>query len=143
MPGIGFRLQEASDHINVPDGHGSCFILKADELLVVLGKAVAKFFPPALLSRILGEREKEFAAGPGDLVVVEQPRDFPGPQAGPGPFVPADLGGRPLQRGGDRIPALAPALPDRTQFSGQPAAPHRGASWGDQWASLLGAARVR
>ena len=42
-------------------------MLEADELLVVLGQAVAEFFPPALLGRILGEREKKGAAGPGDL----------------------------------------------------------------------------
>ena len=38
-------------------------MLQADELLIVLGKAVAEFFPPALLRRILGEPEKERAAG--------------------------------------------------------------------------------
>jgi len=77
VPGVSFRLQQASYHINVPYGDGSCLMLEADELLIVLGKGIGKFFPPALLRRILGEREKERAAGPGDLVVVEQPLDFP------------------------------------------------------------------
>ena len=68
-------------------------MLEADELLIVIGKAVGEFFPPPLLGRILGEPEKKRAARPGDLVVVEQPLDFPWPQAGSGPLVPADLGG--------------------------------------------------
>ena len=42
---------------------------------------------------VFGEPEQEGAAGPGHLVVVEQARDFPRAQAGPGPLVPADLGG--------------------------------------------------
>ena len=56
-------------------------MLKADKLLVVTREAVGKFFPPALLRRILGEPEKELTALPGDLVVVEQPLDFPWTQA--------------------------------------------------------------
>ena len=42
-------------------------MLEADELLIVLGKAIAEFFPPALLGRVLGELEQERAAWPGDL----------------------------------------------------------------------------
>jgi hypothetical protein len=61
-------------------------MLKADELLVVTRKAVGKFFPPALLRRVLGEREKERTARSGDPGVVEQSLDFPWPQAGPGPL---------------------------------------------------------
>src|SRR5271166_1067461 len=117
-------------------------MLQTDELLIVIGKAVPEFFPPALLRRILGEREKQRAAGPGDLVVVEQSLDFLWPQAGPSPLVPADLGGRPFQRGGHRVSALALALPDSAQFSGKPTPTHRRASWRDHRASfLLGAAR--
>ena len=52
-------------------------MLQADELLVVLGKGVGEIFPPALLGRILGEAEEQGAVGSGDLVVVEQPLDFP------------------------------------------------------------------
>src|SRR5450755_4589209 len=111
VPGISFCLQETRYDNYVPYGDGSCLVLEADELLIVIGKAVPELFPPPLLRRILGEREEECAAGPGDPVVVEQSLDFPGPQAGPGPLVPADLGGRPLQRGGDRVSALALALP--------------------------------
>src|SRR5260370_15423552 len=118
-------------------------MLEANELLIVLGKGVCEFFPPSLLSRILGEPEKERAAGPGDLVVVEQSLDFPWPQAGPGPLVPADLRGRPFQRRGDRVSALALALSNPAQFSGKAAAAHRGACCRDHRASLLLGARGR
>jgi len=70
-------------------------MLKADELLIVLGKGVGEFFPPALLSRSSAEREGA-CGGPGDLVVSRAVSRLPVAQAGPGPFVPADLGGRPL-----------------------------------------------
>src|SRR6202044_1300425 len=131
MPGISFRLQHASYHINVPYGDGGCLVLEADELLIVLGKGVGEFFPPSLLGRVLGEREKERTAGPGDLVGVEQALDFPRPQAGSGPLVPAYLGGGPLQRGGHRVSVLALTFPDPAQLGGQPTPPHRGTSWGD------------
>src|ERR1700733_13674594 len=137
VPGISLGLQQAGYHINVPYGYGSRLVLKADELLVVLRKAVAEFLPPALLGRVLGEREQQLTAGPGDLVVVEQPLDLPRPQAGPGGFVPADLGGRPAQRGGDRIAALSLTLSDPAQLGGQPTPPHRGRRWRDHRASLL------
>src|SRR3981081_2139896 len=110
-------------------------MLEADELLIVIGKDVCELFPPALLRRIFGEREEEIAVGPSDLVVVEQSLDFPRPQAGLGPLVPADLGGRPSQRRGDGFSALPPALPDPAQFSGKAAPPHRGASWPDHRAT--------
>src|SRR5204863_8612976 len=70
-------------------------------------------------------------------VVVEHPPDLPGPQAGPGPLVPAALRGRPLQRRGDRGSALAFVFPDPAQFGGQPAPPYRGASRRDHRAFLL------
>src|SRR6185437_7243056 len=99
--------------------------------------------PPALLRGVLGQAQQQIAPWPGDLVVVEQPRDLLRPQPGPGPLVPADLGWRPLQRGRHRVAALALALPDPAQFGGQPAAPHRGASWRDHRACLLLGARGR
>src|SRR5262249_4343199 len=143
VPGISLGLEQARDDVDVPDGHGCRLVFQADELLIVVGQAFGVFFPPAFLRRILGEPEQERAARPGDLVVVEQPLNFPRPQAGPGAFVPADLRRGPFQRGGDGIPALAFALPDLAQFSGQPAAPHRGASWRDHRAYLLlGTARL-
>src|SRR6185437_8226638 len=98
--------------------------------------------PPALLRGVLGQAQQEIAPRPGDLVVVEQPRDLLRPQPGPGPLVPADLGRGPLQRGRHRVAALALALPDPAQFGGQPAAPHRGASWRDHRACLLLGART-
>src|SRR6516162_189601 len=105
MPGISFGLQEAGNHTNMPYSHRASLMLEADELPVVSGQAVCVLllFPPALLSRILSEREQERAAGSGDLVVVEQSFDFPRLQAGPGPLVSADLGGRPFQCRGDRV----------------------------------------
>jgi hypothetical protein len=120
VPGISFGLEETRYDNNVPDGDKSCLVLEADKLLIVLGKAVPEFFPPSLLRRILGEREKVCATGPRDPVVVEQSLDFPWPQAGPGPLVPADLGGRPVQRGSDRFPVLVLALPDLAEFGGEP-----------------------
>src|ERR1700748_392896 len=81
--------------------------------------------------------------GPGDLVIIQQPLDLARPQAGPGPLVPADLRGRPLQRRGDRVSALAFVFPDPAQFGGQSAPPYRGASRRDHRAFLLlGAARA-
>src|SRR4249920_1768612 len=112
-------------------------MLEANELLIVGGEAICELFPPSLLSRILGEREKERAAGSGDLVVVEQSLDLPWLQAGPGPLVSADLGRRPSQRCGDGISALALAFPDLAQLRGKSAAPYRGASWHGHPASLL------
>ena len=118
-------------------------MLQADELLVVLGQAVGELLPPALLRRILGQPEQEFPVRSGDLVVVEQPLDLPGAQAGPGPLVPADLRRRPLQRRGDRVSALAFVFPDPAQLGGQSAPPYRGASRRDHRAFLLlGAARA-
>ena len=46
MPSISFRLEQASHDINVPYGHGRGFVLKADELLIFLGKAETEIFPP-------------------------------------------------------------------------------------------------
>src|SRR5271170_1757495 len=127
----------------MPDGHGRRFVLEPDELLIVLGKALGELFPPALLGRVLGQPEEQRAARPSDLVIVEQPLDFPRAQAGPGPLVPADLGRRPPQCGGDRLAALALVLPDLAQFGGQAAAPHRGTCWrGHRVFLLLGAAWV-
>src|SRR6266487_5775050 len=127
----------------MPDGHGRRLVLQTDELLVVLGQAVGELLPPALLRRILGQPEQELPVRSGDLVVVEQPLDLPGSQAGPGPLVPADLRRRPLQRRGDRVSALAFVFPDPAQFGGQPAPPYRGASRRDHRAFLLlGAARA-
>jgi hypothetical protein len=112
-------------------------MFEADELLVIVGKAVCEFFPPSLLSRILSECEKEFATGTADLVIVEQAFDFSWLQAGSGSLVSADLGGRPLQRCGDGISALALALSDPAQFSGKSAPPYRGTRWRDHRVSLL------
>src|SRR6185437_11518281 len=113
----------------MPDGHRRSLVLQPDELLIVLGQAVRELLPPALLRRIFGE--------------PEQPLDLPGPQAGPGPLVPADLRRRPLQRRGDRVSALTFALPDPAQLGSQPAPPYRGASRRDHRAFLLlGAARA-
>ena len=61
----------------MPYGDRARLVLEADELLIVGGEAVREFLPPPLLGRILGEREKERAARSGDLVVVEEPLDFP------------------------------------------------------------------
>src|SRR6266581_2373357 len=102
-------------------------MLKANELLIVGGKDIGGFFPPALLGSVLGKREEERATGASDLVVVEQPLDFPWLQAGPGQLVSADLGRRPLQRRSDSISALALAFPDPAQLSGKSATPHHGA----------------
>jgi hypothetical protein len=118
VPGVVFGLQQAGDHVHMPDGHGRRFVLEPDELLIVLGKADGELFPPALLGRVLGQPEQERTARPGDLVVVEESLDFSRAQAGPGPLVSADLGRRPPQRGGDRVSALALVLPDLTQFGG-------------------------
>jgi hypothetical protein len=137
MPGIGLGLQQAGDHVDVPDGHGCRLVLQADELLVVLRQAVGEFLPPALLGRVLGEPEQERPAGTGDLVVVEQSLDFPGSQAGTSALVPADLGRRPPQRGGHRIAALALVFPDLAQFGGKTTPPHRGACWRAHQAVLL------
>ena len=136
-------LQQAGNDVDMPDGHGRRLVLKPDELLVVLGQAVGELLPPALLRSVLGQPEQELPVRSGDLVIVEQPLDLPGPQAGPGPLVPADLRGRPLQRRGDRVSALAFVFPDPAQFGGQPAPPYRGASRRDHRAFLLlGAARA-
>src|SRR6266567_7241999 len=117
-------------------------MLEADELLIVGGNNICEFFPPALPGRILGEREQERATGTCDLVVVEQPFDFPRLQAGPGQLVSADLGRRPSQRRGDGLAALALAFPDPTQLRGQSTAPYRGASWHGHPASLSPACRA-
>src|SRR5579859_1865118 len=143
VPGIGLGLQQAGDHVHVPDGHGCGLVLEPDELLVVLGQALGELLPPALAGGVLGQPEQQIAARTGDLVVVEQPSDLLRAQAGPGPLVPADLGRRPPQRGGDRVPALAAVLPDSAKFGGQAAAPHRGTCWrGHRVILLLGAARA-
>src|SRR6266487_6210389 len=112
-------------------------MLEANELLVVGGNAVRELLPPSLLGRILGQREEERAAGTCDLVVVEQPFDFPRLQAGPGQLVSADLGRRPSQRRSDGLAALALAFPDPTQLRGQSTAPYRGASWQDRKSTRL------
>src|SRR5215471_1521900 len=118
-------------------------MLEADELLIIGGKVIRELFPPALLGSIGGEREQQRTARSGDLVVVEQPLDLPRLQASPGPLVSADLGRRPLQRGGDGVTALALALPDLAQLRGESAAPYRRASWHSHPASLLpGATQV-
>jgi uncharacterized protein len=143
VPGVSLGLQQAGHHVNVPYGHGRRLVLQADELLIVLGDAIGEFLPPALLGRVLGEPEQQRPAGPGDLVVVEQPLDLRGPQAGPGSFVPADLRRRPPQRGGDRVAALALVFPDLAQFGGKTTPPHRGACWrAHQAFLLLGAAQA-
>src|SRR6266702_1954804 len=111
-------------------------MLEANELLVVGGNAVRELLPPSLLGRILGQREEERAAGTCDLVVVEQPFDFPRLQAGPGQLVSADLGRRPSQRRGDGLAALALAFPDPAQLCGKPTAPYCGAPWHGHPASL-------
>jgi hypothetical protein len=52
-------------------------MLQADELLIVGREGIGELLPPSLLGRVLGEREEERTARSGDLLVVEQPRDFP------------------------------------------------------------------
>src|SRR5712692_9517080 len=104
-------------------------MLEADELLIVGRQDICEFFPPSLPSRILGEREEERATGSGDLVVIEQSLDFPWLQAGSGQLVSADLGGRPSQRRGYGLSALALAFPDLAQLRGKSTAPYRRASW--------------
>src|SRR5262245_40612732 len=118
-------------------------MLEANELLVVGGELIREFLPPSLLGRVLGEREEERAPRPGDLVVVEEPLDLPRLQAGSGPLVSADLGGRPFQRRGDGVSALALAFPDLAQLRGKSAAPDRGTSWHGHPASLLPGERGR
>ena len=61
----------------MPDGYRACLVLQADELLIVGREGIGELLPPSLLGRVLGEREQERAARSGDLVVVEQPLDFP------------------------------------------------------------------
>src|SRR5215471_5006828 len=39
VPGISFRLEEARDDVDMPDGHGRRLVLQADELLIVVGQA--------------------------------------------------------------------------------------------------------
>src|SRR5215831_3586492 len=111
-------------------------MLKADELLIVSGKRIGEFFPPAPPGRVLREFKKERATRPGDGVVVEQPLDFLWLQAGPGQLVPADLRRRPSQCRGNGIPALSLAFPDSPQLRCEPTATHRGASWHGHRASL-------
>src|SRR5215467_16241403 len=72
VPSIGFRLKQAWKDLNVPYRHRTRFILEPDELLIVGRQAVAIVLPPPLLGGIRGKREQEVAAGPGDLVIVEQ-----------------------------------------------------------------------
>src|SRR5215467_188476 len=112
-------------------------VLEADELAVVGGKVVAVLLPPALLGGVLGEGEQQFAAGAGDLVVVEQSLHFARLQPGLGALVSADLGRRPVQCGSDRVATLALALPDLAQLGGEPTAPHRGTTWHGHGSSLL------
>ena len=127
--GVRLRLEQARHHIDVPDRDGVRLVLQADELLVVLGENVGRILPPALVGGVLGEREQQRAALAGDLVIGEQPFDLARAQSGLGPFVPADLGGRPAQRRGDRFPAPAPGLADFPQFGSEPPTAHRGAAW--------------
>src|SRR5262249_9688823 len=93
VPGIGFRLQQAGHHVNVPYGDSACLMLEANELLIVRGKGVRELLPPALLRRILGKSKKELAARPGDLVVIRQPLTLPRLHPGLGPLVSTDLAG--------------------------------------------------
>src|SRR5882724_64088 len=109
----------------MPDADGRRFVLQPDELLVVSGKGVGEFFPPALARSVLGQREEKLAPGAADAVVVEQALDLTGLEASPGQLVTADLGRRPFQRGGDGVSALALAFPDLTQLGGKPASPNR------------------
>src|SRR4029077_21241154 len=61
----------------------------------------------------------------------------------PGPLVPADLRGRPFQRRGNSVSALASVFPGRAQLGVPPAPPYRGASRRDHRAFLLlGAAQA-
>src|ERR1700745_2941192 len=97
VPGIGFGLEKTWQNVNVIYGHRTGLILEADELLIVGGQAVTVVLPPPLLRGVSGGREQEFAAGPGDLVVVKQPLNLAWRQPGLGSLVPADLGWGPFQ----------------------------------------------
>src|SRR6516162_7563772 len=137
VPGIGFGLEKTWQNVDVIYGHRTGLVLEADELLVVGGQAVTVVLPPPLLRCVLGERKQEFAPGPGDLVVVEQPCYLAWRQPSLGPLVPAYLGRAPVQRRGNGIPALTFALPDLTQLGREPAAPYRGTAWHGHASSLL------
>src|SRR5215813_14089923 len=137
VPGIGFGLEKTRQNVNVPYRERMCLVFEPDELLIVGGQAVTVVLPPPLLGGVLGEREQEVAAGPGDLVVVEQPFYLAWRKPGLGPLVPAYLGRAPVQRRGDGISALTFAFPDPTQLGGEPTASHRGTAWHGHASSLL------
>src|ERR1700683_2510509 len=121
----------------MPYCNGPRFMFEANELLIVVRQEIAELFPPAFLSGFFCEFEQCIAARSSYLVVIEKFFPISRSQAGPGQFVPADLGGRPLQCRCHHVAALARTFPDRTQFGGEPTAPHGRAPWHRHPASLL------
>src|SRR6202042_1106592 len=75
---------------------------------------------------VLGEREQHLAMRAPDAVVVEQPLDLRGAQAGFRPLVPADLRGGPAERVRPRLAAAALCLAQLPQLGREPATAHRG-----------------
>src|SRR5215467_12757676 len=136
-PRIGFGLQKTWHNVKLPDSDRAGLVLEADELLIVVGQAVAVVLPPPLLRGVSGEREQDIAAGPGDPVVIEESFHLAWRQPGLGPLVPAYLGRAPAQRLGDGISAFTFAFPDLAQLGGEPTAPNGGTAWHCHASSLL------
>src|SRR5215831_594487 len=136
-PGIGFGLQRTWHNVKLPYGDRAGLVLEPDELLIVVGQAVAVLLPPPLLRGVPGERKQDVAAGPGDPVVIEQSFHLAWRQPGLGPLVPAYLGRAPVQRLGDGISAFTFAFPDLAQLGGEPTAPDGGTAWHGHASSLL------
>jgi hypothetical protein len=93
VPRICLSLKQARYDLHMPDRHGCCFVLEANELTVIRGQAVSVLLPPASLCGVPGEVKQLFPACAANLVVVEQFLDFLEFQASPGQFIAADLGG--------------------------------------------------
>src|ERR1700761_428533 len=128
VPGVTLGLQKSRHHVHVPDGDGGRLVLKADELLVILGEAVGVLLPPAFLRGVLGEREQHLAVRAVDAVVVEQPLDLSGAQARFSSLVPADLRRGPPKRVRYRLAAPPLRLAQLPQLCRKPTAAHRGAA---------------
>ena len=77
---------------NLEQGRGNPTIETLWSLALGLGVAFSDLLEDQRETTSVVVRAQQGAAGPGYLVIVEQSRDFSRAQAGPGPFVPADLG---------------------------------------------------